>query len=308
MRFKLQEDFSKSIPNWLKKELLKATPYSDQLKTNLNNIYFDLKNANFTEIPLPEDEDQKENTIWNWIDQINEGTINKQEKFILFLLVKTVVDGKDTEMVFCPFVNEKSHSDEGNLRFLVTMKPKRVIAACYATNWTKDFLKLSKRATGRTQHNSLALDGNERVAYNGQPYYKNRIILDGRQFDASGYLQKPFDHYTKKLLSYQRKDTAEALVNIHNKLQNCADIIKDFLTNEVDLLDNSSYDQAQSLLKKLNIANKRYERAMSLLDMCEDEEEIDELFKPKSEFDSLNNLIKDLQQAVKTIKYADFDW
>lgn len=308
MKFQLQEEFSKSIPNWLKKELLKDAPYSNQLKNNLNNIYFDFKNATFIEIPLPEDEIQKENVIWNWIDQINEGTINKHEKFVLFLLVKTVASGKDTEMVFCPFVNEKAYSDEGNLRFLITMKPKRVLSACYATGWAKDFLKLSKRVAGRNQHNSLAFNGNERVAYEGQPYSKNRIILDGREFDASGYLQKPFDYYTKKLLAYQRKDTAEALINIHNKLQNCADIIKDFIINEVDLLDDSSYDQAQSLLKKLNIANKRYERAMSLLDMCEDEEEIDELFKPKSEFDSLNNLIKDLQEAIKEIKYTDFDW
>ena len=308
MKFQLQEDFSKSIPNWLKKELLKAAPYSDQLKTNLNNIYFDFKNANFTEIPLPEDEIQKENVIWNWIDQINEGTINNQQKFILFLLVKTLVDGKDTEMVFCPFVNEKSYSDEGNLRFLVTMKPKKVIAACYATNWAKDFLKLSKRAAGRTQHNSLALDGNERVAYEGNPYSENRIILDGRQFDASGYLSKPLDHYTKKLLKYQRSDIARTLEELHNKIQDCANVIKDFITNEVDLVDLESYDQAQSLLKKLNVASKRYKRAMAMLDLCESEEKIDELFEPKSEFDSLNKLIKDLTSATKEVRYTDFDW
>ena len=45
-----------------------------------------------------------------------------------------------------------------------------------------------------------------------------------------------------------------------------------------------------------------------MLDLCESDEEIDELFEPKSEFDSLNKLIKDLTSATKQVRYTDFDW
>ena len=110
------------------------------------------------------------------------------------------------------------------------------------------------------------------------------------------------------LLKYQRSDIARTLEELHNKIQDCADAIKEFIANEVDLADLESYDQAQALLKKLNVASKRYNRAMAMLDLCENDEEIDELFEPKSEFDSLNKLIKDLTAATKQVRYTDFDW
>lgn len=308
MKFRLFEDFSKSTPEWLKKFFTENTqPWASVLKHSLKS-YFDFNKAKFKMIMLPTDINEKEKVLWHWIDKATAYSLDKPDSFMLFILLKTIKDSKECEMVFCPYVNEDAYSDEGNLRTILALYPEKVVAICYATDFRKDTDLVTQRRVSKDQHDISAFNGNERFTYDGTPYSKNRIVLDDRQFDASGYLQKPFDYYTKKLLKYQRSDIARTLEDLNNKIQDCANVIKDFITNEVDLVDLKSYDQAQSLLKKLNVASKRYNRAMSMLDLCENDEEIDELFKPKSEFDSLNKLIKDLVSATKQVRYTDFDW
>ena len=307
MKFRLNETFSKSMPEWLKQQFIQKHPAISTLDSNFYFHDFDFNNAKFKEIPLSTDIKTKEKEIWKWVDKVDAD--RSFSGIILFILVKVMERGQEKQLVFCPNYNDMFRVDTGDLRSAALNFPENILAACYAYDWQKDEKKVITRAENRRMHNRAAFeDSNERVTYDGNPLSKDRIMLDGREFDASGYLVKPSGYYRKKLLAYQRQDYASALLKIYDKLSKASAIIKNYIASDADLLDVEDSNFVRDILRTLRGATESYNSIMRSIEKSSSEETIDDLFRPSGEVQILNNLITKLYNSIKSISYTDFNW